>query len=91
MVSAILAASSIVSIPLLAPGITGTPAFFISFFEVILLPISSITLPLGPTNFMSCFSHSSPKSEFSAKNPYPGCIASAPDLMATSIILSISK
>ena len=73
------------------PSITGTPAFFIRAFEVILSPIWWITSPVGPISLIPFFSHASPNLGFSAKNPYPGWIASAPDSSAISMIFSIFK
>ena len=54
------------------PGITGTPAFFISSLLFDLLPSKSITLELGPINFMFDSSHILANSAFSDKNPKPG-------------------
>ena len=56
-------------IPSGVPSITGTPAFFMRAFDVILSPILLITSPEGPISLIPFFSHSSPSLEFSAKNP----------------------
>ncbi len=79
------------SIPAEIPGMIGTPAFAIIFLAVILLPTVSMDLPDGPMKTTPIFSHSLANSGFSARKPYPGCIASAPVFSATSRILSIRR
>jgi hypothetical protein len=42
-------------------------------------------------NTIPADSHAAAKSGFSARNPYPGWIASAPQLRAVSMILSMAR
>ena len=56
-----------------------------------LFPIASIHSGEGPIKTRLLSAHARAKSEFSAKNPYPGCIACAPVLIAAAIIDDITK
>ena len=70
------------------PGTIGTPAAFISSRALVLEPIASIAFGGGPMKTILAFLHAWAKAAFSARNPYPGWIASAPAWAATSRILS---
>ena len=70
------------------PGTIGTPASDISSRARVFDPIASIALAGGPMNTTPAFSQASANSAFSARNPYPGWIASAPAFSAVSRILS---
>ena len=59
------------------PGITGSFAFFISRLARFLSPMSLMTDAGGPINVTPELSQISGNRGFSAKNPYPGWIASA--------------
>ncbi|MBA7637644.1 hypothetical protein ES703_45290 [subsurface metagenome] len=60
----------------LLPGMTGIPASSISFLAQTLSPIFLIISKGGPINSMPFDSHISANWGFSARNPYPGWIAS---------------
>ena len=70
------------------PGTIGTPASFISSRARVFEPIASIASAGGPTNTMPASSQARAKAAFSARKPYPGWIASAPDCLAASRIFS---
>ena len=53
-------------------GMVATFALFAVFFASTLLPKDLIIFEEGPTNKILCFAHSSAKSGFSDKKPYPG-------------------
>ena len=53
-----------------------------------LLPIASIASGRGPIQARSASVVARAKPALSAKNPYPGCTASAPERLATSINFS---
>ena len=55
------------------------------------LNISSIMSALGPINLTPCLFTISENFAFSDKNPYPGCIASAPVKSTADIIDEIFK
>ncbi len=73
------------------PGISGTPADAIFTRDSTLFPNSRIASAPGPMNVIFSSAHRSGSRGFSARNPYPGCIASQPVRWAASIILSISR
>ena len=85
------AASSTVSTASVVPGTIGTPASFISSRARVLDPMASIASAGGPTKTMSAFSQARAKAAFSARNPYPGWIASAPARCAVSTIFSTTR
>ena len=57
----------------------------------VLKPIARIASAGGPTNLTPASAQASAKSAFSLRKPYPGWMASAPDLPAASTILSVLK
>ena len=73
------------------PGVTGTLFSIIVFLAVALSPILRIDSADGPINLIPCFVQMSTKSALSDINPYPGCIASAPVIIAVDIIAGILK
>ena len=73
------------------PGTIGTPAAFISSRAFVFEPIASIAFAGGPMKTTPAFSHAFAKGAFSARKPYPGWIASAPDCLATSRIFSVFR
>ena len=73
------------------PSGIGTSASFAANLARPLSPNSSRVSIFGPINTIPSFWHLLANSAFSAKNPYPGCIESAPDFLAILIMLSISK
>ena len=73
------------------PGTTGTPAAWTVFRASVLEPIVRMAYAEGPISLIFSFSHRSANSGFSARKPYPGWMASAPVLFATSMILSITR
>src|SRR5438477_117985 len=60
------------------PGVTGTPCSDASFRAASLELSARIADEGGPMNLMPAASHASGNAAFSARNPYPGWIASAP-------------
>ena len=83
--SAAVRSSAIEEIPPSDPGVTGTPASIIRRRASILSPMARMTSPEGPTKTRPSASQASAKSPFSARNPYPGCTAPAPERRAASI------
>jgi len=73
------------------PGTIGTPAFFISSRALVFDPIASIADAGGPMNVIPCSSSAAANAAFSARKPYPGCTASAPERCTASISLSIDR
>ena len=73
------------------PGTTGTPAARMRSRAAIFEPIASIASGGGPIQTSPALSTIRANSAFSARNPYPGWIASAPDRTATSTILSARR
>ena len=67
-------------------GRVGTPAFSAMSFAFSLSPIEVIILELGPTQIKPALMTSLENCAFSERNPYPGCIASAPVCSAAAII-----
>ena len=67
---------------------TGTPAVSIARRALILEPIASIASGGGPMNTRPAAAQARAKSPFSARNPNPGCTASAPDRSAVRTIVS---
>jgi hypothetical protein len=55
------------------------------------VPIASMAPAEGPTKAKPCASHADAKFEFSDKNPYPGCIAVAPALIAACTLLGVKQ
>ena len=53
--------------------------------------VAAIAAALGPINVMPAAVTARAKSAFSDKNPYPGCTASAPVILAAVIMASIFK
>jgi hypothetical protein len=72
-------------------GSVGTPARRISSLARILSPIRRIARAGGPMKTIPACSQASAKSGFSARNPVPGWIASAPVRRATSMIRSMLR
>jgi hypothetical protein len=73
------------------PGTIGTPASRISSRARVLEPIASIALAGGPMKTTPASTHACAKPAFSARKPYPGWTASAPERAATSRIFSIAR
>src|SRR6476661_7044150 len=73
------------------PGTVGTPASAASRRAVALSPIWRIWSPLGPMNVMLDALQVSANSAFSARNPYPGWMASAPVISAAAMMLGIRR
>ena len=67
-------------------GSVGTSASCAIFFAVILSPIDSMASDEGPIQIMPSSVTAFANDAFSDKNPYPGCIASEPVLLAASMI-----
>jgi hypothetical protein len=88
MSSAIFCAASTSSTGSVVPGTIGTPASFISSRARVLEPIASIAEAGGPMKVMPASSRRCAKAAFSARKPYPGWTASAPDCWITSSSLS---
>ena len=84
-------ASSIVCTGSVVPGTIGTPAFAISSRARVLEPIASIADAGGPMKVIPASSSAAANPAFSARKPYPGCTASAPDRLTASISLSIAR
>ena len=57
----------------------------------VLLPISAIASADGPMNVSPASAHARANAAFSARNPYPGCTASAPARFAASTMASIRR
>ena len=72
-------------------GTTGTPASIATRLAEALSPNLRIVSAFGPINLIPASSQASTKSGFSDKSPYPGCIASAPHILATRIISEIDR
>ena len=85
---AIFSASSASATGSVVPGTIGTPAACISSRARVLEPIASIALAGGPMKTMPASAQAWAKAAFSARKPYPGWIASAPERAATSRIFS---
>ena len=73
------------------PGITGTPAAFMSRRASVFEPRARMAALVGPMKVTPARSQASAKSPFSARKPYPGWMASAPLVRATSRILSCRR
>ncbi len=73
------------------PGTTGTPAATAARRPATLSPRLRIISPVGPMKAMPAFSQASAKSAFSARNPYPGWMASTPTRRASSTISSMPR
>ena len=71
-----------------SPGTIGTPALSMILRASVFEPIASIALGGGPIQVIFAFSTAFAKGAFSARKPYPGWIASAPAVEATSRIFS---
>ncbi len=69
----------------------GTPASAILARAAVFDPISAIARAGGPMKTMPARSHASANSLFSERKPYPGWMASAPERLATSRILSMRR
>ncbi len=74
-----------------APGTTGTPAADTSALAAILSPIASIAAGGGPMNTRPAAAQARANRAFSARNPYPGCTASAPAEAAAATIRSMFR
>ena len=88
---AIRIASATVATASVVPGTIGTPAACISSRAFVFEPIASIALAGGPMNTTPASSQACANGAFSARNPYPGWIASAPERVATSRIFSMLR
>ena len=75
----------------LVPGMTGTPARSISSRALVFDPIASIASGGGPTNTRPAAAQARANAAFSARNPNPGCTASAPLRRAVRTIVSDSR
>ena len=64
----------------------GTLALPAVFLASTLFPSDRIIFGEGPTKIILCFAHSSANSGFSDKKPYPGWMASQPELTAICTI-----
>ena len=84
-----LASDILLTIPV--PLVSGTLLAMAVALAVALSPIFVIHSGLGPINVILCSSHIEANLAFSDKNPYPGCIASAPVISAAAIILGTFK
>jgi hypothetical protein len=73
------------------PGMIGTPAAAIACRARVFDPISSIASAGGPIQTRPAFSTARANGAFSARNPYPGWIASAPARVAASRIRSTRR
>ena len=69
----------------------GTPAARIAVRAAVFEPINSIAAGGGPIQTSPASSTAAAKLAFSARNPYPGCTAPAPDRAAASRIRSIRR
>ena len=67
---------------------TGTPARSIAARAPIFEPMISIASGGGPTNTSPAASQARANAAFSARNPKPGCTASAPARSAVRTIVS---
>ena len=72
-------------------GIVGTPARAASARAATLLPRRSMTRRGGPIQAIPSRTQASASSGFSARNPYPGWIASTPASRATRMISSMPR
>ena len=70
------------------PGVTGTPFLAASWRAASLEPSARIADAGGPMNLSPAASQASGNAGFSARKPYPGWIASAPQSCAVWTILS---
>ena len=68
------------------PGTVGTQHSRAICFAASLSPILARTSDLGPMNLIPASSQAFAKSAFSERKPYPGCMASAPLLLASSMM-----
>ena len=73
------------------PGTTGTPALRIVSFARALSPMAVIISGLGPMNLIPLVVQISAKLAFSARNPYPGWIASALVISAAAMMRGILR
>ena len=73
------------------PGTTGTPAASATARAAVLLPIARMASPVGPTKIKPAARQASANGALSARNPYPGCTASAPARRATSTMASMRR
>ena len=74
-----------------APGTTGTPAASATARAARLSPITRIDSARGPMNAIPLAPQAAANAARSARNPYPGCNASAPVLRAAAISASIFR
>src|SRR6185436_18480996 len=84
-------ASSGSSTPPGVPGMIGTPTSCIVFRAAALSPMVRICDGVGPMNAMFDAMQVSANSAFSARNPYPGWIASAPAISAAAMMRGILR
>ena len=91
ILSATIIASSVDVMAPSEPGMHGMPRFKAAFFASILSPIMRMCSDFGPIKVNPWSSTISAKSGFSDKNPTPGCIASAPVIVAADIIAGIFR
>ena len=73
------------------PGTTGTPVSAMVRRAVALSPISRICSGVGPMKVIFDAAQISANSAFSARNPYPGWIASAPVISAAAMMRGIFR
>ena len=73
------------------PGTTGMSRAATIFLAVALSPISRICSAVGPMNVMLDASQVSANAALSARNPYPGWIASAPVSSAAAMMLGMRR
>ena len=78
MASAASASCASVSEGSSLPGTTGTPAAATVRLAAILSPMAAIAPGGGPTKTRPFSAQARASAGFSARNPYPGCTASAP-------------
>ncbi len=72
-------------------GITGTPAAMATRRALALSPSIRMVSARGPMKVMPAAVQASTSSGFSDSRPYPGWIASAPDIFATRMISGIDR
>src|SRR5688572_3484705 len=73
------------------PGTIGTPTAVIALRAAALSPMTRICSAVGPMKVMFEASQISANSAFSARNPYPGWIASAPVISAAAMMRGILR
>ncbi len=86
--AAIRAASSALSTGSVTPGTIGTPAAAITCRALVFDAMASIASGGGPMKVTPAAAQARANPEFSARNPKPGWMASAPARVATSTITS---